>query len=179
MSVVNLGPHLIERLRPIKLAAFDIDGTLTDGTILMGEGGPFKSIHAHDGQGLRLLLEAHIAVAFITALQSDVIAKLGVELGLEFVFQGVRDKGKALLDLQSQLGLSPLETLAMGDDLPDLAMFHKAGVRVAVPGSALEVQKAADWVTSRPPGRGAVRELCEQLLKAQGVWEQTVERFDR
>jgi 3-deoxy-D-manno-octulosonate 8-phosphate phosphatase (KDO 8-P phosphatase) len=157
-----------KRAANIRLAAFDIDGVLTDGTLTYDDRGrEYKTFHAHDGLGLKLLQQAGIAVAVISARQSTVVEIRMRELGIELVYQGQQDKLKALHQLLQRLSLEPSQVAYTGDDLQDLPVMRAVGFAVAVANAVTTVKQAAHWVTERSGGRGAVREICEYILSAQ------------
>jgi 3-deoxy-D-manno-octulosonate 8-phosphate phosphatase (KDO 8-P phosphatase) len=163
-----LDADLHARASKIKLACFDVDGTLTDGRLYYDDqGGESKAFHILDGQGLVLLKKAGIAVALITARTSKAAERRAAELGIE-VFTGARDKLAQVRTLCERQGIGLDEMAFMGDDLPDLAPLCAAGLAVA-PGNAHRwIAKRVHWVTSARGGEGAARELCDLLLEAQG-----------
>lgn len=167
-----------QRAARIRLLVLDVDGVLTDGSIVYTDAGEqIKSFHVRDGHGLRLVQQAGLEVALITGRQSAALTHRAENLGLQQVFQGVRDKVAVLQSLQATLGISSLETAVMGDDLVDLAMMQQAGLAVAVADATPEVRARAHLVTSASGGRGAVRELCELILKAKGLWDDLLRRY--
>jgi 3-deoxy-D-manno-octulosonate 8-phosphate phosphatase (KDO 8-P phosphatase) len=167
-----------QRAARIRLLVLDVDGVLTDGSIVYTDTGEqIKCFHVRDGHGLRMLQQAGLEVALITGRQSAALTHRAENLRLRQVFQGVRDKIAVLRSLQTSLGISSLETAVMGDDLVDLAMMQQAGLAVTVADAPSEVKERAHLVTSAPGGRGAVRELCELVLKAQGVWEELLRHY--
>ena len=162
----------------IKLLVLDVDGVLTDGRIILNDHGEeIKRFHARDGVGLSLLMAAGIDVAIITGRISGVVQHRARELGITEIHQGVKDKAAIFSNLLQRKGLDKAEVCVMGDDLPDLPMFHLAGLAVAVADAALEVREAAAVVTKRRGGIGAVREVCELILKIQGKWEDALSSF--
>lgn len=169
---------LNERAAAIRLLAIDVDGTLTDGRIIIGADGELaKAFSVHDGMGMRLLMDAGIAVAIITARQSAIVTQRSRELKLQHVLQGVGDKATALISLAAELDIPMAQTAFMGDDLPDLPAMHVAGLAACVADATGEVQARADWIAPEAGGRGAVRALAEYLLKSRGAWEQAISRF--
>jgi 3-deoxy-D-manno-octulosonate 8-phosphate phosphatase (KDO 8-P phosphatase) len=162
------------------LVAFDVDGTLTDGSILIGpDGEAMKRFSVRDGFGLSLLRRSGLKLAIITARQSAIVALRAGELRFDHVLQGVADKRQALAGLCERERLQPHETAFMGDDWPDLGALGYAGLAAAVSDAAAEVQARAHWVGTVPAGRGAVREFAEWLLRAQGRWETLLGEFSR
>ena len=171
---------LTEKARPIKLLVSDVDGVLTEGHLIYDESGiAYKMFHAHDGVGLQLLRAAGIEVAIITTCQSPIIKKRGEQLGLSHVYQGVYDKGAAFADLLNKTQLAAEQVAAIGDDIPDIPMLLGSGLGVAVANGVPELKAVADYVTSQRGGHGAVRELCDAILQAQGKREQAIEAFTK
>ena len=153
----------------IRLVVFDVDGVMTNGQLILGPAGEeLKVFHVRDGHGLVMLRESGLAVAVITGRQSAVVAARMAELGIEFVYQGQRDKLVALADLCARLGVAEHEICYVGDDLPDLPVLRKVGLPVTVADGHPQCVAAARWRTAAPGGAGAVREICEFILAAQG-----------
>jgi YrbI family 3-deoxy-D-manno-octulosonate 8-phosphate phosphatase len=162
----------------IKLLFLDVDGVLTDGRITINnQGEEIKSFDVKDGQGLKLLAQGDVEIVIVSGRRSVVLEHRAKDLGIPGLYQGVEDKADLCRKLISKRGLMKEEVCCMGDDLPDLAMFNESGLRIAVADACQEVRAAADLVTQNRGGRGAVRELCEWLLKGKGVWDQAVEAF--
>lgn len=165
----HLPAALLARAANIRLAAFDVDGTLTDGHLWYGEGGrETKVFHVHDGLGLKRLQANGVQVAFITARISHPVALRAEELGIAHVYQGQGDKRACLQDLLDALHLTPDQAAFTGDDLPDLPAMHLAGLAVAVANAHPWVAEAAHWKTRLSGGQGAAREVCDLILHAQG-----------
>jgi 3-deoxy-D-manno-octulosonate 8-phosphate phosphatase (KDO 8-P phosphatase) len=161
---------ILRRAARIRLAAFDVDGTLTDGRIwLDAAGNESKAFHIHDGLGLKLLEAQGIHVALITARNSEAARARGRELGLKHVYIGVEDKRVCLLRLADELGLARDEIAYMGDDLPDLSAFAVAGLAVAPADAHHWTHDRAHWVTRQRGGEGAARALCDLILSARGL----------
>lgn len=158
---------LLARAAKIRLACFDVDGTLTDGRLYFdGEGRESKAFHATDGMGLALLRKNGIAVAFITARRGTIVEHRAAELGAE-AYMGVGDKLACMEALRTRLGLAMDEVAFMGDDLPDRAPMRAAGLAVAPANAHAWVRDVAHWQTGARGGEGAARELCDLLLHAQ------------
>jgi 3-deoxy-D-manno-octulosonate 8-phosphate phosphatase (KDO 8-P phosphatase) len=161
--------ELAARARAIRLAAFDVDGVMTDGTLYIGaQGEAFKPFNILDGQGIKLLQSAGIAVAIITGRSSEAVAWRGRELGIGHVVQGAQDKVAELRTLAEGRGLDLAQCSFMGDDLADLEAMRACGLAVSVPNGVALVKEAAHYVTSTFGGKGAVREYCEWLLGQRG-----------
>lgn len=169
---------LQEKLTRLRLLAMDVDGVLTDGTVYIGaEGETLKGFDVKDGLGLRLALEGGLIVAFVTGRRSPIVEQRARELGVSEVIQGARQKGEALRHLAEKHGLSPQEVGFIGDDWNDWPALEWAGCTFA-PSDAFEaIRQRVDWVASSPGGRGAVREVIELILRAQGRYEEALQRF--
>lgn len=164
-------PDLVARAAKIRLACFDVDGTLTDGRLFFDQDHrESKAFHVLDGQGLVLLRKSGVHVAFITARTSQVALNRARELGLE-AQDGVKDKLASVLALCDRLGLAAEEVAFMGDDLPDLPVLRAVGLAVAPANVHPWIRNDVHWVTSARGGEGAGRELCDLILHAQGKVE--------
>jgi 3-deoxy-D-manno-octulosonate 8-phosphate phosphatase (KDO 8-P phosphatase) len=168
---------LDEKLSKVRLIAMDVDGVLTDGSMIFGVGEETKIFHVHDGLGISVAIVAGIEIVWISGNVSDAVAKRAEMLGIREVRQGVGDKGAVISQLIESRGLSKDEVAFIGDDLNDLPAFEAAGVRIAVGDAAKQLKDIADMVTHRLGGRGAVREVIEAVLNAQGRWEQSAAVF--
>lgn len=156
------------RAAGIRLACFDVDGTLTDGRLFLdSEGRELKAFHVHDGQGLVLLREAGIEVALITARRSAAAVHRANELKVR-VHIGAKDKLACVRELCDELGIGLDAVSFMGDDLPDLAAMRAVGLSIAPANAHAITRDAARWRTRADAGAGAARELCDLLLMAQG-----------
>ena len=157
----------------------DVDGVLTDGRVIYDDnGGQIKEFNAKDGLGIRLLLEFGIGVGIITGRESKALTHRCRNLGLSLLFQGVKNKTKSLEEILDRTGIPASKTAFMGDDLPDLPVMKRVGVPIAVSDAHKEILSDAALVTSAKGGHGAVREICDAILKAQGLWPRVLERFD-
>lgn len=166
------------RAAHIRLLALDVDGTLTDGCLrLASDGTEIKAFSALDGQGLKLLRDAGIEVALITARTSDIVAQRAAELGIVHVYQGSHDKRASLRALCQILALDALEVAYMGDDLPDLPALSWVGLAVAPANAHPWLLPHVHWTTTTCGGAGAARELCDLILEVQGRAKDIVHRF--
>ena len=162
----------------IKMLLLDVDGVLTDGRITVNhKGEETKSFNVKDGLGLKTLLSEDVDVILITARQSQVVEHRAKQLGIQAVYQGVTDKRALCKRIKEEKGLKRGEICCMGDDLIDLGMFRESGMKIAVADAAKEVREEADFITERMGGLGAVREVCEIILKSQGKWGDAVARY--
>jgi len=155
-------------LRKIELLVLDVDGVLTDGRLYFGaKGEALKVFHVRDGHGIKLLLNAGIQVAAFSGRRSAAVTARMRELGVVNVVQGCTDKVAALQQLNQRLKLDPLSCACIVDDTPDLALMSAVGFAAAVADAHPLVKSAAHWVARAAGGRGAVRELCDTLLRAR------------
>ena len=167
-----------ERISRIKLVLFDVDGVLTDGRIYIDNNGvESKAFDVKDGHGLKLLQRAGFQVGLITGRDSRIVEHRAKELGIELVFQGVKEKLPVFEKIGRELQLGDDEIAYMGDDLVDLPVLRRAGFSATVADACEMVKSETDFVTSRPGGRGAVREFCDLLLKESGRWPEVLARY--
>ncbi len=165
-------PALSEKLKGIQLLLLDVDGVLTDGGIIYNEdGNEIKIFNVKDGFGLKLLMGAGVTVGIVTGRKSQALCHRCSDLGIRYLLDGVQDKAKVLERITEQTGVSADHTAFMGDDLPDLALMRRVGLSIAVADAHKMVREKADWITSAAGGCGAVREVCEALLTARGLWK--------
>jgi 3-deoxy-D-manno-octulosonate 8-phosphate phosphatase (KDO 8-P phosphatase) len=171
-------PDALERARRVKLMLFDVDGVLTDGALLFGPSGEeIKAFHAADGHGVKMLGEHGVRLGLLSGRASPAVVARGTELGIEHVLLGVPDKRKSYEALLARLGVPADAAGYMGDDLVDLPVLLRCGFACA-PGSAPEdVRRRVHYVPAAPAGRGAVREVCEFLLRAQGGYERALKEY--
>ncbi|PIE56114.1 MAG: 3-deoxy-D-manno-octulosonate 8-phosphate phosphatase [Desulfobulbus propionicus] len=170
----------LPKAKKIRLLLLDVDGVLTDGTIVYtADGGEAKGFNTLDGLGLRLLADSGVETGLITARTSAMVARRAEDLRMRWVFQGIDDKLKTYEHLLRETGLRPLQTAYMGDDWIDLPLLNRVGLAVAPANSVAEVRQRVDYVSERPGGAGAVRELCTMILEAQGTYAAQLARFNR
>ncbi len=159
---------VMARARGIRVAVFDVDGVLTDGRILLSDDGrESRAFHVRDGLGLKLLRQAGVEVAIISARRSALVENRMRDLDIPHVMQGRGDKAAALDELLATLSLEPHQAAFTGDDLPDLEAMAAAGLAVAVADAHPAVTARAHWRTNLPGGAGAAREVCDLILLAQ------------
>jgi 3-deoxy-D-manno-octulosonate 8-phosphate phosphatase (KDO 8-P phosphatase) len=167
-----------ERFARIRLLLLDVDGVLTDGRIVYTDAGQeIKAFHVRDGSGLKFWQRGGGRVAILSGRSSSAVGRRGVELGIDPVVQGADEKLPALRRILSETGLRADQVCAVGDDLPDLPVLTRCGLAAAVADAAPEVRAVAHFVTTAPGGRGAVREVVEWLMRAQGTWDPVVARL--
>ena len=168
----DLPADIRERAAQVKLAMFDVDGVLTDGKLYYSDDGrESKAFHVHDGFGLKRLMANGIEVAIITARMSHMVTERTAELGIAHVYQGQESKLACYEQLIYALKLAPEHCAYCGDDLPDLAVMQRVGLSIAVANAHAWVRERARWRTQARGGDGAVREVCDLLLAAQGKAE--------
>ncbi|MDN6179546.1 MAG: HAD hydrolase family protein [Halomonas subglaciescola] len=161
-----------------RLLALDVDGVLSDGRLyFQSDGSEIKAFHTQDGHGLKLLKRMGITVALITGRESPMVTQRAKALGIAHVYQGREDKLETLAQLCQTLDITLEQAAYCGDDLPDLAAIQRAGVGISVPNAPAYMRKHADWVTQRAGGHGAVREICDALLSAQGHWDNILQSY--
>ncbi|MGB5831916.1 MAG: 3-deoxy-manno-octulosonate-8-phosphatase KdsC [Thiohalocapsa sp.] len=159
----------IERAKPIRAVIFDVDGVLTDGSLYLGDDGQeYKAFNSRDGHGMVMLRETGVILAIITGRRSEVVRIRMETLGIEHVYQGCRDKLPAYVQLKQQLGLDDAQVAYVGDDVVDLPVMRRVGFAVAVADAHPLVLEHAHWRTEYPGGRGAGRQVCELIMRAQG-----------
>lgn len=159
-----------DRLASARLLALDVDGVLTSGQVVYAGETEVQSFSVQDGQGLVWLLRAGVEVAWITGRGTEATRRRAAELGVQELHLRAGPKGAVLAEVQERLGITPEETVAMGDDLPDLGLAARAATFVAPQNARPEVKARADVVTRAAGGGGAVRELVEHILHAKGRW---------
>lgn len=165
-------------LAKIKILALDVDGVLTDGTLIINaDGSESKFFNSLDGHGIRMWQRAGLKVALISGRASVPTELRAEQLQIEYVFQDCHYKLPVVEQLAGQLGLSPANMAFIGDDLTDMPVIRYVGFGVAVANAVDEVKQCADYVTTRPGGSGAVREVIEYILKNSGRWQELIKRY--
>ena len=159
-----------EKLKNLKLLVCDIDGVFSDGRIYLGnDGEELKAFHTRDGYGIKALINSGIEVAVITGRDSAIVKNRMTALNVKHIIQGQENKADAMADLCQKLGLSPEQVAAIGDDMPDLGMYKNAETKIAVKDAHPAVTREANWITTKPGGYGAVREVCDVIMQAVGT----------
>jgi 3-deoxy-D-manno-octulosonate 8-phosphate phosphatase (KDO 8-P phosphatase) len=169
---------LTERAKRTKLLILDVDGVLTDGRIILdSEENELKSFHVRDGHGIKMLIKVGIQVAIVTGRYSVVVTRRAQELGIAEVYQRCHIKTVALDHILEKFGLREEEVAYMGDDIVDIPIFRRVGLSIAVNDAADEAKEHAIMITRERGGKGAVREVCDFLLKAKGLWEPLIGEY--
>ncbi len=165
-------------LTKIKLLLLDVDGVMTDGRIVYDStAAEAKAFDVKDGHGLKLIQRAGIRVGIITGRQSTIVARRAAELGIDLVYQGAKDKIVPFREILDQLALASAEVAYVGDDLVDLPILRQVGFAATVADAVDDLKPYVHLVTRRPGGRGAVREVCDHLLKESGRWADVTRRY--
>jgi 3-deoxy-D-manno-octulosonate 8-phosphate phosphatase (KDO 8-P phosphatase) len=171
-------PDIERRVRHIKLLLMDCDGVLTDGRLwLTADGDEQKTFHVRDGQGIGLFHRAGLKTGIISGRRSEAVARRAEELKIGFVRQYANDKVKAFEEILAAAAVSADECAYIGDDIADIPLMQRVEVAIAVADAADETKEAAHYVTRAAGGRGAVREVCEIILKVQGRWDELMRPF--
>jgi 3-deoxy-D-manno-octulosonate 8-phosphate phosphatase (KDO 8-P phosphatase) len=171
---------LLERARKARLLMMDVDGVLTDGRIIQdGHGHELKVFDVKDGHGIVMAHRAKLRTALISGRESETITRRAEELGIELVFQKIWNKLEVYEKILVDTELTHDEVAYIGDDLIDIPLLRRVGLAVAVADAVDEVKAAAHLITQRPGGQGAVREVIELILRAQGHWDSLIERYTK
>jgi 3-deoxy-D-manno-octulosonate 8-phosphate phosphatase (KDO 8-P phosphatase) len=171
---------VLVRAKKVRLLLLDVDGVLTDGTIIYTQGGgESKGFNTQDGFGLRMLQDAGVEVGLITARSSEAVSRRAADLGFAHLYQGQRDKVAAYEEIVQKNKLARSQTAYMGDDLMDLPLLLQVGCSFAPANAVAEVRQRVDYTTERSGGRGAVREVCDLILEARGELAGIVARYGK
>jgi 3-deoxy-D-manno-octulosonate 8-phosphate phosphatase (KDO 8-P phosphatase) len=168
-----------ERLTTIQLLLLDVDGVMTDGGIIYdGNGLETKIFNVKDGHGIKMLQRVGIEVGIITGRSSAVVNIRAQELGIELVYQGALRKLESYEDVKRKTGLTDSQIAYMGDDVIDVPVMRRVGFAAAPHDALSEAKNAAHYIASSDGGRGAVREVCDLILKGCGKWDEVTERYE-
>jgi 3-deoxy-D-manno-octulosonate 8-phosphate phosphatase (KDO 8-P phosphatase) len=166
------------KLAKIKLLLLDVDGVMTDGRIIYdNQGNELKAFDVKDGHGLKMLQRAGIKIGIITGRESAVVARRAAELGIEILYQKALTKLDPYQEILAAEGLTDEQVAYVGDDVVDLPILRRVGFSATVADAVPEVLPLVDFVCQHPGGRGAVREICDLLIKASGQWEKLTQRY--
>lgn len=178
MGLMNLTQEQQDRLSGLKLLILDVDGVLTDGRLFFDDlGREYKCFHARDGHGLKLLRQSGVDVAVISGRKSNSVAIRMQSLGITHVYQGHEDKRAAFIEILRAFNVSPKQVAYVGDDVLDLPIMMQVGFAVAVADANFAVKQRADWCTQTPGGLGAVREVCDLIMQAQGTFDAMLQSY--
>jgi 3-deoxy-D-manno-octulosonate 8-phosphate phosphatase (KDO 8-P phosphatase) len=172
--------EVLARAKKIKVVIFDVDGVMTDGGLTIGDDGQeYKTFNTQDGLGMKLLRQSGVEMAIITGRTSNVVTKRAESTGVAHFYQGVDDKLQAFEDLLIKMGVAADQTAFVGDDVVDMPPMLRCGLAVTVPAAPDVVKQRVHYVTRKEGGRGAVREICELIMQAQGTLEAQMAPFFR
>jgi len=170
--------QIIEKAKKLKLLILDVDGVLTDGKLFFdNDGNEYKAFHARDGHGIKLLRQSGVEVAVISGRKSNSVALRMKNLGIEYVYQGHENKISAFNEIIEKIGITPEQAAHVGDDLLDLPLMVRVGLAIAVQDATNAVKQHADWCTTLSGGCGAVREVCDLIMQAQGSFDDVVSSY--
>lgn len=171
---------IYRRAATVRLIIFDVDGVLTDGSLFYGDDGQeYKAFNSLDGHGIKMLRATGVEAAIITGRTSNVVLHRAKNLNISRIFQGADDKLASYQTLLAETGLTPEQTAYMGDDIVDLPVLKRCGLALSVPTAPELVRRQVHYVTQAQAGRGAAREACELIMRAQGTWESQLALYDR
>jgi len=170
---------MIERLKGVRLLILDVDGVLTDGRIIVDDNGcETKHFNVRDGHGLKVLMRYDVDVVLLTGRTSSVVAHRADDLGIQEVHQGIWNKVEAFEGIIARRGLLPNQVAYVGDDIVDIPLLKRVGFSASVADGCEEARRSVHYVAENRGGRGAVREICELILKAQGKWPDVAARYE-
>jgi 3-deoxy-D-manno-octulosonate 8-phosphate phosphatase (KDO 8-P phosphatase) len=168
----------VEKAKKLKLLILDVDGVLTDGKLFFdNEGNEYKSFHVQDGHGIKLLRRTGVEVAVISGRSSKSVELRMKNLGIEHVYQGHENKIAAFNEIIEKIGITPEQAAHVGDDVIDLPVMIRVGLAIAVNDANFAVKQRADWCTTLPGGQGAVREVCDFIMQAQGSYDEILNAY--
>jgi 3-deoxy-D-manno-octulosonate 8-phosphate phosphatase (KDO 8-P phosphatase) len=178
ISNTVIAPEVLAKAAKVKLVIFDVDGVMTDGSLFLGDDGlEYKAFNSLDGLGLKMLQRSGVEIGIITGRQSKVVKYRMDSLGIKHVYQGQTEKFPAYEKLIKELGLSMEETAYVGDDVVDLPIMQKAGLSITVQDGHPYILQYSHWQTPSVGGRGAAREVCELIMKAQNTLNTQFEAY--
>ncbi|HXA81643.1 MAG TPA: HAD hydrolase family protein [Methylomirabilota bacterium] len=177
----KISPALKKRAAQIKLLLMDVDGTMTDGGVILlsqpdGSALEIKHFDAHDGQGLTLAHTAGIRTGCITGRESPALLRRAHEMKMDFIYMRIPLKMPAYEEILAKAGLKDAEVAYVGDDLPDIPILKRVGLAVAVGDAVVDVKHIAHYTTKAHAGRGAIREAIELILKSKGLWDELIDK---
>jgi 3-deoxy-D-manno-octulosonate 8-phosphate phosphatase (KDO 8-P phosphatase) len=174
-----MNKNLKEKLKKIKMLILDVDGVMTDGRIIIDdEGHELKNFDVRDGHGLKIIQRYGIKIAILTGRKSEVVNHRAQDLEIKEIYQGALNKKEVFQKILLKNNLAASAVAFMGDDIIDIPVLRNVGFSVAVADAVDMVKKSVDYVTKHKGGHGAVRELCEMILQAQGKWPEIAEKYE-
>ena len=176
--MIEVSSAALERASRVRVMIFDVDGVLTDGRLWYGPAGEaLKAFHTLDGHGLKMLAHSGVVPAILSGRRSQAVSQRAAELGIEHVLQGIDDKRSAYAALLAQLGVPAEATGYVGDDVVDLPVLMRCGFACAPREAPQSVRQRVHYVCESPAGAGAVREICELVMRARGSLEAALARY--
>jgi 3-deoxy-D-manno-octulosonate 8-phosphate phosphatase (KDO 8-P phosphatase) len=170
---------LVEKIKPVRVLILDVDGVLTNGEIIVDDAGrETKHFDVSDGHGLRMLMRYEVEVILLTGRTSQVVNHRAQDLGIDEVYQGVWNKLDVFEEIIRKKNIVPAETAFVGDDVVDVPVLRRVGFSATVPAASADLKNAVDYITQHQGGRGAVREICEVILRAKGKWPEVAARYE-
>ncbi|MCX5830426.1 MAG: HAD hydrolase family protein [Deltaproteobacteria bacterium] len=170
---------LQEKIKPVRVLILDVDGVLTDGEIIIDDAGrETKHFNVRDGHGLIMLMRYGVEVVLLTGRTSQVVSHRALDLGIKEIYQGVFNKLTVFEEILRKKNISPAATAFVGDDVVDVPVLRRVGFSATVADASADLKNVVDYVTEQKGGRGAVREICEIILKAQGKWPEVAARYE-
>jgi 3-deoxy-D-manno-octulosonate 8-phosphate phosphatase (KDO 8-P phosphatase) len=177
--VKRMKKKIQEKLKNVKMLILDVDGVMTDGRIIMDdEGRQLKNFNVRDGHGLKIIQRYGIKIAILTGRKSEVVNHRASDLEINDVYQGALNKKEVFKEILLKHNLETSATAFMGDDIIDIPVLKQVGFSAAVADAVDVVKKNVDYVTKNKGGHGAVREVCEMILQAQGKWPEIAEKYE-
>ena len=175
-----MNDDILQRARAVRMIIFDVDGVLTDGSLFYDDRGEeYKAFNSRDGHGIKMLRASGVDTGIITGRTSNIVLHRARNLGIDHIFQGADDKLAAYGELLARVGLEPNQIAYMGDDIVDLPVINRCGLAITVPDAPEEVKARCQLVTRAQAGRGAAREACELIMRAQDTWAAQLALYDR
>lgn len=167
------------KLQEVRLLILDVDGVMTDGSIIIDDDGrETKQFNVRDGHGLKVLMRSGVDVALVTGRRSRVVEHRAKDLGISEVHQAIWNKAEAFEQIRRARGLEARQAACMGDDIVDIPLLRRVGFSACPADACEEVKNAVDYIARNNGGRGAVRELCEIIMQAQGKWADIAQRYE-
>jgi 3-deoxy-D-manno-octulosonate 8-phosphate phosphatase (KDO 8-P phosphatase) len=175
----GLDENMIHKIKAIRLLILDVDGVMTDGRIIMDDTGrEIKNFNVKDGHGIKMLMRYGIDVVLLTGRRSHVVEYRARDLDIAEVHQGIHDKLVIFNEILQKRALNREDVAYIGDDLVDIPLLKRAGFSATVADASEEVKGFVDYITSKAGGKGAVREICDMILRCQGKWTDVTQRYD-
>jgi 3-deoxy-D-manno-octulosonate 8-phosphate phosphatase (KDO 8-P phosphatase) len=169
---------IVERAKQLKLLILDVDGVLTDGKLFFDDNGKeYKSFHARDGHGIKLLQKTGVEVAVISGRKSLSVGLRMKHLGISYIYQGYEDKRAAFAEILAKMNITAAQAAHVGDDVLDLPIMTQVGLAIAVQDAHFAVKERAHWCTPSGGGQGAVREVCDFIMQAQGSFDSILNSY--